>query len=73
MPVPGTERKRLPQARYHKTLEGTLHERSERMLRKGKPELAEKQKASRSGEHKANDQRMFQEETERIGRNEREN
>ena len=45
------------------------------MLRKMKPELAEKKKKKplRSGEHKANGQRMFSEETVRTGRSGHEN
>ena len=40
--------------------------------KKKKPELAEKEKASISGEHNANGQRMFSKETERTRGNKRE-
>ena len=43
-PRPMRITKRLPQARYNKTPEKTMHGRLGRMLRKEKPELIEKQK-----------------------------
>ena len=43
-----------------------------RVLREKKPELAEKEKASISGEHNANGQRIFSKETKRTRGNKRE-
>ena len=43
------------------------------MLRKGKPELAEKQKGVKIREHKAKGQKIFSEETKRTARDGHEN
>ena len=62
-PVPGIKRKKLSQARHQKR---TLHRRFRwNTKEKGSPNsLKSKEKASGSGAHKVNDQRVSAEETE---------
>ena len=64
--VLGIERKGQPQAGYYKNAKRDSEQRVRRVLRKKKPKLAEKEKASIVGEHNTNGQRMFSKETERT-------
>ena len=61
-----------PQAGYYKNTKRDSKQRVRRVLRKKKPELAEKEKASITGERNTNGQRMFSKETERTRGNKRE-